>query len=79
MSSRLSPGRQREKCLIVCADDFGRDVAVIYVHPAVGPAALIPDYRHAEELVALMSPRVRRLVAELGLGLANYRDLARPS
>jgi len=39
---------------------------------------LIPDYRHAEELMALMSPRVRRLVAELGLGLANYRDLARP-
>ena len=64
--------------LIVCADDFGRDVAVIYVHPAVGPAAAIPDYHHAEELAALMSPRVRRLVAELGLGLANYRDLAQP-
>jgi chitin disaccharide deacetylase len=53
-------------------------ISEIYFHPAVGPAALIPDYRHAEELAALMSPRVRRLVAELGLGLANYRDLAPP-
>jgi hopanoid biosynthesis associated protein HpnK len=53
-------------------------VSEIYFHPAVEPAALIPDYRHAEELAALTSPRVRWLVAELGLGLANYRDLAQP-
>ncbi|HZK89800.1 MAG TPA: hopanoid biosynthesis-associated protein HpnK [Stellaceae bacterium] len=52
-------------------------VSEIYCHPASGASASVPGYRQAEELAALVSPRVRRLVEELGLGLARYRDLAR--
>ena len=51
-------------------------ISEIYFHPAVAPVSFVPGYRHAEELAALLSPRVRRLVDELGFRLTNYRDLA---
>jgi hopanoid biosynthesis associated protein HpnK len=51
-------------------------ISEIYFHPAVAPASFVPGYRHAEELAALLSPRVRQLVGELGFRLASYRDLA---
>jgi hopanoid biosynthesis associated protein HpnK len=51
-------------------------VSEIYSHPSVAACASIPGYRPAEELAALVSRRVRRLVAELGLRLVRYRDLA---
>jgi chitin disaccharide deacetylase len=55
-------------------------VSEIYFHPAVGSASFVPGYRHAEELAALLSPRVRQRISELGIGLARYRDLvAAPS
>jgi chitin disaccharide deacetylase len=50
-------------------------ISEIYCHPAVGSSACVPDYRHAEELAALLSPRVRQRIAELGLRLARYADL----
>ena len=52
-------------------------ISEIYCHPAAGAASSISGYRHAEELAALLSPRVRQRIAELGLRLARYRDLAR--
>jgi hopanoid biosynthesis associated protein HpnK len=51
-------------------------VSEIYCHPSVAVSSSVPGYRHAEELAALLSPRVRRRIGELGLGLASYRDLA---
>ena len=51
-------------------------VSEIYAHPASGAACLVPGYRHAEELSALVSPLVRRRIAELGISLARYADLA---
>lgn len=51
-------------------------VSEIYAHPAVAPAALVPGYRHAEELAALLSPAVRRRITELGIGLTNYGEVA---
>lgn len=51
-------------------------ISEIYCHPACGAASLVPGYRHAEELAALVSPRVRRRIAELGLTLTRYADLA---
>jgi hypothetical protein len=33
----------------------------------------MPDYRHEEELAAIISPRVRKKLAELHIGLCNYR------
>jgi hopanoid biosynthesis associated protein HpnK len=54
----------------------------IYCHPATETtpalAAAMPNYRHAEELTALCSPAVRQRIAELGIGLIAYSDLALP-
>ena len=54
-------------------------VSEIYLHPATrSPAALaaaMPGYRHTEELAALVSPRVRQHIAELGIALIGYGDL----
>jgi chitin disaccharide deacetylase len=55
-------------------------VSEIYFHPAAGHsaalAATMPGYRHTEELAALLSPMVRSRVAELGIELVSYADLA---
>ncbi len=54
-------------------------VSELYCHPAARPtpalAAAMPGYRHTEELSAMMSPEVRRRIAELGIGLIGYGDL----
>jgi len=52
-------------------------ISEIYCHPAVAPASFVSGYRHAAELAALLSPRVRQMIDELGFRLGNYRDLAR--
>lgn len=55
-------------------------VSEIYFHPAIEttPAigAAMPGYCHAEELAALLSPAVRSRIAELGIELVSYSDLA---
>ena len=38
----------------------------------------MPGYRNPEELAALLSPRVKRRIEELGIDLVGYRDLAAP-
>jgi hopanoid biosynthesis associated protein HpnK len=68
-------GRMVEDRLLALLPQLPGGVSEIYSHPAVAGAALVPGYRHAEELAALTSPRVRRLVAELGIRLVNYAEL----
>jgi chitin disaccharide deacetylase len=56
-------------------------VSELYFHPATESsaslAAAMPGYRHAEELAALLSPEVRREIAERGIiRLVGYGDLA---
>jgi hypothetical protein len=55
-------------------------VSEIYFHPAARGsarlAAAMPLYRHTDELAALVSPAVARRIAELGITLTSYRDLA---
>ena len=55
-------------------------VSEIYFHPATRQtpalAAAMPGYRQTEELAALLSPVVRQLVADLGISLIGYGDLA---
>jgi hopanoid biosynthesis associated protein HpnK len=57
-------------------------VSEIYFHPAASGstrlAAGMPGYRYADELAALVSPNVARSIAELGIALIGYRDLAPP-
>ena len=55
-------------------------VSELYCHPATersaALAAAMPGYRNTEELAALLSPRVKRRIEELGIGLVSYGDLA---
>jgi hopanoid biosynthesis associated protein HpnK len=55
-------------------------ISEIYFHPATRQApalaASMPGYRHTEELAALLSPDVRQRIAELGINLISYEDLA---
>lgn len=54
-------------------------ISEIYFHPATATtsalAAAMPGYRHTEELAALLSPEVRRRIAELGISRVGYGDL----
>jgi hopanoid biosynthesis associated protein HpnK len=68
-------GGMVEDRLLALLPHLPEGVSEIYCHPAVCGAALVPGYRHADELAALLSPLVRQLVAELGLRLVRYRDL----
>jgi hopanoid biosynthesis associated protein HpnK len=69
-------GALTEDRLLALLPHLPGGVSEIYCHPAVGAASFAPGYRHAEELAALVSPRVRRLVEALGLRLARYADLS---
>ena len=55
-------------------------VSELYFHPATRTtpalAAAMPGYRHADELAALVSPRVHQRIAELGISRVGYQDLA---
>ena len=51
-------------------------VSEIYSHPATDASAAIPGSRPVEELTALISPRVRQCIEELGIVLVTYADLA---
>jgi hopanoid biosynthesis associated protein HpnK len=54
-------------------------VSEIYFHPAASRGGALvramPEYRHVEELAALLSPAVRRQIVEAGIGLISYSDL----
>ena len=54
-------------------------VSEMYFHPAVGRnaalAAAMPGYCHTEELAALLSPKVSRVIEEFGIQLTSYGDL----
>jgi chitin disaccharide deacetylase len=56
-------------------------ITEIYLHPATESgstiAASMRGYRHAEELAALTSPRVRAAVAQAGISLGGYADALR--
>jgi predicted glycoside hydrolase/deacetylase ChbG (UPF0249 family) len=55
-------------------------VSEIYFHPATertqALARTMPDYRHRDELAALVSPAVRRRIDADGFSLISYRDIA---
>ncbi len=56
-------------------------VTEIYLHPATERTRVLvsamPGYRHAEEFAALLSPSVKRCIAELGIRRVSYSDFAR--
>ena len=75
-------GAMVEERLLGLVPHLPPGVSEIYCHPATQKnpalAAAMPGYRHTEELAALLSPVVRQRIAELGIGLIGYADLAAP-
>jgi hopanoid biosynthesis associated protein HpnK len=73
----LNSGRMTEAYLLNILDGLNEGLTELYFHPGLLPDAEIsrrmPDYRHEEELAAITSPRVREKLAELKIGLCNYR------
>ena len=73
----LNSGRMTEDYLLSILDRLETGTTEIYFHPGCMPDAEItrrmPDYRHEEELRALLSPSLKQRLSELGIALCNYR------
>jgi hopanoid biosynthesis associated protein HpnK len=73
-------GAMTETRVLGLLDHLPAGVSEFYCHPAIaGTAALaadMPGYRHVDELAALVSPAVRARVAERGIRLIGFADLA---
>ena len=69
-----------EDRIIALLPHLPEGVSEIYFHPAAEttPAlrGAMPGYRPTEELAALVSPRVRRRIEELGIRCIGFADLA---
>ena len=73
-------GRFDEAALLDTLDHLPRwGICEIYLHPALISGAEIapsmPNYRHADEFAALVSPRVRAALDRLGLRIGGFSDL----
>ena len=73
-------GAMVEERLLGLLPQLPPGVSELYFHPATRTtpalAAAMPGYRHTEELAALVSPDVRQCIAELGISLIGYSNLA---
>ena len=71
-------GRMDEAAWLEILARLPDGVTEVYSHPAATAAPIVPtmrDYRHAEELAALRSPRVRTAIRAAGARLGGYGDL----
>lgn len=72
-------GSMSEPRLLEILGNLPEGATEIYLHPAAeSGAAIAPtmsDYRHAEELAALLSPRVRQAVVDCGAATGGFRCL----
>ncbi|MDD2542632.1 MAG: hopanoid biosynthesis-associated protein HpnK [Desulfuromonadaceae bacterium] len=73
----LNSGRMTEEYILNIVDGLRDGLTEIYFHPGILPDVEIsrrmPDYRHQEELAAIMSPLVRQRLQELHIQVRNYR------
>jgi len=73
----LNSGRMTEEYILQILDGLNDGLTEIYFHPGILPDKEItrrmPDYRHADELATILSPRVKDKLKELNIGLENYR------
>ncbi|MBN3805733.1 hopanoid biosynthesis-associated protein HpnK [Paraburkholderia sp. Ac-20336] len=71
-------GRMDEAAWLAALADLPHGVGEIYCHPAVEGEALsagMHDYRHADELHALLSPRVAAAIRALGAPVGGFADV----
>ncbi len=77
----LNDGRMTEDFLLGLVPRLRPGVTEIYLHPALSPDPELrrwaPRYHRREELEALLSPRLRQTLAEAGVTLSDFRQLAR--
>lgn len=73
----LNSGGMTEAYLLQALDRLQVGVTELYFHPGITPdpvlATRMPEYRHMDELAALLSPRVKEKIAAAGFVLGNYR------
>jgi hopanoid biosynthesis associated protein HpnK len=73
----LNSGRMTEAYVLNIIEDLQDGETEIYFHPGVLPDAEIsrrmPDYRHEEELAAIISSRVKDRLKQLQITVQNYR------
>lgn len=73
----LNSGRMTEEYILNIIDDLQEGLTEIYFHPGILPDAeisrLMPDYRHQDELAAIMSQTVRQRLIALQIPVQNYR------
>jgi len=73
----LNSGRMTEDYLLAILDRLRVGTSEVYFLPGCLPDAEItrrmPDYRHEQELAALLSPKVRERLQQLEITLVNYR------
>jgi hopanoid biosynthesis associated protein HpnK len=73
-------GQFDESALLRTLQNLPRGVGEIYLHPALSSGAVIAasmgDYRHADELAALLSPRVRAMLTEHSIRIGSFADLS---
>lgn len=69
-----------ERYLTHALSELPEGVSELYCHPAEAQTPemrrLMPGYRPTDELAALVSPRIRALVAERGIQLIRWEDLS---
>ncbi len=74
-------GAMNERTLLAALSRLPPGLTEIYLHPATvsgeAIAASMSGYRHADELAALLSPRVREAVAAAGTGHGGFADALR--
>jgi hypothetical protein len=74
----LNSGAMVEDYLLKVLDNLQDGLTEIYLHPGCRPdpevGELMPEYRHEEELAALLSPVVREKIRSAGITLRNYRN-----
>ncbi len=75
-------GVMDESALLEALRNLPAGVTEIYLHPATASgsaiAASMAEYRHADELAALLSPRVRAAIAERpGIPRGGFADPVR--
>jgi hopanoid biosynthesis associated protein HpnK len=72
-------GGMDESVLLAALEQLPPGVTEIYLHPATVSGGVIapsmPDYRHADELAALLSPRVRAAIERLDVRRGGFCDL----
>lgn len=78
----LNSGCMTEEYLLTILERLQPGTSEIYFHPGCLPDPEItrrmPDYKHTEELAALLSSKVRERLQQLDIALTNYRGESKP-